>query len=252
MALWSPAPRSSFSATFAPELRGLASEIMRDPKRIEIGLAAPAQTVEHRICPVAPDRKTALLLRLLEQIDAASVLIFTRTKHRANRVAKQIGRSGRRTAVLHSNRSQNQRQRALDGFRSGEVQLLVATDIASRGLDVETISHVINYDIPGSADDYIHRIGRTGRAERSGDALTLVTNDDRAAVRDIERALGQPIPVHTVEGFEAAPVAAASATASAGSAGRRGSDAARSSGGRRHWPGQGSSSRRSSARRSAR
>ncbi|HUS80592.1 MAG TPA: DEAD/DEAH box helicase, partial [Armatimonadota bacterium] len=215
-----------FSATFAPELKGLASEIMRDPGRIEMGLAAPAHTVEHRLCPVAQDRKTEMLLRLLDQTKTASVLIFTRTKHRADRVAKQIGRSGHRAAVLHSNRSQNQRQRALDGFRSGEVQLLVATDIAARGLDVERISHVINYDIPGSADDYIHRIGRTGRAQRSGDALTLVTADDRATVRDIERVLGRSIPVHTIEGFDAGTI---TATAPQPSATRRSSGGQRSS-----------------------
>jgi len=202
-----------FSATFAPELDRFAREILRDPERIEIGITAPAETVAHALCPVAHDRKTALLLALLECTDTASVLVFTRTKHRANRLAKQIGRAGRQAAVLHSNRSQNQRQKALDAFRSGKVRLLVATDIASRGLDVDTISHVINYDIPGSADDYIHRIGRTGRAERAGDAITLVTPDDRDAVRDIERALGGRIPVRTVEGFDAGAMAMAEAQA---------------------------------------
>jgi ATP-dependent RNA helicase RhlE len=121
-------------------------------------------------------------------------------------VAKQIGQCGYRTAVLHSNRTQGQRQRALDGFRRGEFQLLVATDIAARGLDIETISHVINYDIPDTVDAYIHRIGRTGRAERNGDALTLVTADDRATVRDIERHLGSSIDVQKVEGFDFGPV----------------------------------------------
>ena len=191
-----------FGATFAPELGQLASEILRDPKRIAIGATAPAHTVEHSLCPVDHKEKTSLLLRLLDQSDTASVLIFTRTKHRADRVLKQIKRSGHRAAVLHSNRSQGQRQKALDGFRSGKYQLLVATDVASRGLDVATISHVINYDIPDCADAYIHRIGRTGRAERSGDALTLVTADDCDTVRDIERALGEPISVRKVEGFE--------------------------------------------------
>ncbi len=217
-----------FSATFAPELNRFAAEILRDPERIEIGLRAPAQTVAHSLCPVAPEQKTELLLRLLDETNTASVLIFTRTKHRANRLVKQIGRAGLNAAVLHSNKSQNQRQKALDGFRSGQVQLLVATDIASRGLDVDTISHVINYDIPNTADDYIHRIGRTGRAERTGDAITLVTSDDRAAVRDIERALGEPISVRTVDGFEygAATPVAATASAQRRSTGRR-------SGGRR-------------------
>lgn len=191
-----------FSATFAPELGHLAADILRRPQRIAIGLAAPADTVAHTLCPVAHNEKTALLLRLLDETKTSSVLVFTRTKHRADRVASQIKRSGYRTAVLHSNRTQSQRQQALDGFRSGRYELLVATDIASRGLDVTAISHVINYDIPDTADAYIHRIGRTGRAERSGDALTLVTADDRAIVRDIERALGEPITVRRVEGFD--------------------------------------------------
>jgi len=220
-----------FSATFAPELNRFAAEILRDPERIEIGLKAPAQTVAHALCPVAPTQKTELLLRLLEQTETRSVLIFTRTKHRANRLAKQIARAGYEAAVLHSNRSQNQRQKALDGFRSGRVQLLVATDIAARGLDVDTISHVINYDIPKCADDYIHRIGRTGRAERSGDAITLVTGEDRATVRDIEKALGGRIAVRTVEGFEAGAPAREPEMATATPAPSSGSR--RSRGGRR-------------------
>ncbi len=191
-----------YSATFAPELGRLAAEILRNPQRIEMGLSAPAETVEHTLCPVAHTQKTELLLKLLEQTDTDSVLIFTRTKHRADRVAEQIERCGHRAAVLHSNRTQSQRQKALDGFRSGRYQLLVATDIAARGLDVASISHVINYDIPDTADAYIHRIGRTGRAERNGEALTLVTVDDRDTVRDIERALGEPIAVRKIEGFE--------------------------------------------------
>ncbi len=200
-----------FSATFARELTQLGSEILNKPERIEMGITAPADTVEHMICPVAQNQKTDLLLRLLERDEIKSVLIFTRTKHRADRVAAKIGHSGYTTAVLHSNRSQNQRQRALDGFRSGKFQLLVATDIAARGLDVDTISHVINYDIPNSADDYIHRIGRTGRAERSGDALTLVTADDSSTIRAIEHALGKKIAVRRIDDFDyGMPTAAAS------------------------------------------
>ena len=210
-----------FSATFAPELDRFAREILRDPARIEIGLVAPAQTVKHALCPVAPDRKTEMLLALLDATDVSSALIFTRTKHRANRLAKQIGRSGRGAAVLHSNRSQNQRRKALDAFRTGEVWLMVATDIASRGLDVDTISHVINYDVPGSADDYIHRVGRTGRAERSGDAITFVTPEDRGAVRDIERTLGERISVRNIEGFETVATAATAGAPATGSKGPR-------------------------------
>jgi ATP-dependent RNA helicase RhlE len=191
-----------FGATFAPELDRLAREILRDPKRVQEGISAPASTVEHTLCPVSQERKTEILLRLLDETDTRSVLVFTRTKHRADRVAAQIERAGYRTATLHSNKSQGARQKALDGFRSGEYQLLVATDIAARGLDIASISHVINYDVPDCADAYIHRIGRTGRAERTGDAFTLVTADDHATLRDIERALGEPITVRKVEGFD--------------------------------------------------
>jgi ATP-dependent RNA helicase RhlE len=191
-----------FSATFATELERLAADIMRQPQRVQMGLAAPPSCVAHALCPVAHDQKTELLLCLLQQTKTRSVLIFTRTKHRADRVARQIERSGHKTAVLHSNRSQGQRQQALDGFRSGKIQLLVATDIAARGLDIATISHVINYDIPDTPDAYIHRIGRTGRMERAGDALTMVTADDHATVREIERALGKSIAVSKIEGFD--------------------------------------------------
>jgi ATP-dependent RNA helicase RhlE len=220
-----------FSATFAPELNRLASEILRDPQRVEMGLSAPACTVEHSLLPVAQTQKTPLLLRLLEQTETKSVLIFTRTKHRADRVAAQIERSGLRTAVLHSNRSQGQRQKALDGFRSGQFQLLVATDIAARGLDIDSISHVINYDIPDTADAYIHRIGRTGRAERTGDALTLVTAGDHDTVREIERALGEAITIRKIEGFDYD--AADFAVASTGRGGRGGATMTSWSGGAR-------------------
>ena len=191
-----------FSATFAPELQLLARQTLRNPQRVDVGLGAPVKTVAHALYPVPQHLKTALLLQLLRTTDTNSVLIFTRTKHRANRVAEQIARAGHATAVLHSNKSQNQRQHALDNFRAGKVQILVATDIAARGLDIATISHVINYDIPDTADAYIHRIGRTGRAEREGDALTLVTSEDTATIREIERALKQPIERRTVAEFD--------------------------------------------------
>ncbi|HEY0607592.1 MAG TPA: DEAD/DEAH box helicase [Herpetosiphonaceae bacterium] len=191
-----------FSATFAPELQQLAADSLRNPKRVDVATSAPTKTVAHALYPVAQHLKTKLLLKLLSTTDTNSVLIFTRTKHRANRVAEQIGRAGYNTAVLHSNKSQNQRQLALDNFRSGKVQILVATDIAARGIDVATISHVINYDIPDTADTYIHRIGRTGRAEREGDAMTLVTGEDTAMVRDIERVLKAPIERRTLPDFD--------------------------------------------------
>ncbi len=191
-----------FSATFAPELQTLANQTMRKPERVDAGMNAPVKTVTHALYPVGQHLKTPLLLELLRATDTKSVLIFTRTKHRANRVAQQVEREGYSMAVLHSNKSQNQRQIALDRFRKGQAQILVATDIAARGLDIATISHVINYDIPDTADAYIHRIGRTGRAEREGDALTLVTGEDTLTVRDIERALRAPIERRTVQNFD--------------------------------------------------
>lgn len=191
-----------FSATFADELMRLAKDSLIDPQRVEIGITAPPNTVTHVLYPCPQHLKTSLILRLLDETDANSVLVFTRTKHRADRVAQQIKRAGYKTSALHSNKSQNQRQAALDDFRSGKCQVLVATDIAARGIDVEGISHVINYDIPDTPDTYIHRIGRTGRAERDGDAMTLITRDDHDIVRDIEKTLGAPIERREVEDFD--------------------------------------------------
>ncbi|HET6454886.1 MAG TPA: DEAD/DEAH box helicase [Armatimonadota bacterium] len=191
-----------FSATFAPELMQLAASAMKNPLRVEVDLRAPARSVAHALYPCPQHLKTSLVLKLLDDTDTNSVLIFTRTKHRANRVALQIQRAGYKTSALHANKSQSQRQSALDDFRSGRCQILVATDIAARGLDIESISHVINYDIPDTADMYIHRIGRTGRMEREGDAMTLISQDDAGTVWDIEKALGTPIERRNLEGFD--------------------------------------------------
>ena len=212
-----------FSATFPREVEELASQSLHRPERIAVDLARPAHTVAHALFPVAPHLKTNLLLALLEQTATDSVMIFTRTKHRAQRLARQIEREGYKVTSLHSNRSQNQRQSALNGFKGGTYQIMVATDIAARGLDVESISHVINYDMPDTADAYIHRIGRTGRAQRTGDAFTLSTNEDDAMVRTLEKIMGQRIPRQTLAGFDyaaAAPEREASSPAQAGS--RRG------------------------------
>ncbi len=195
-----------FSATMPSEIAELARSTTHNAKTIQIGLVRPPNTVAHAIYPVAQHLKTGLLLELLQHTDTESVLIFTRTKHRANRVHQQLVRSGYKAAALHSNRSQNQRQAALDGFRDGSVQVLVATDIAARGIDVERISHVINYDIPDTADAYIHRIGRTGRAARTGDAFTLVSPEDTLMVKTIEKALGKQLERRTMQSFDyAAP-----------------------------------------------
>jgi ATP-dependent RNA helicase RhlE len=182
-----------FSATCPAALSKQVSRMAPDAVRVQIGPTQPAQTIAHALYPVEAHRKTALLLALLHQHDRGSILVFTRTKHRANRVLKQIKQAGHQAACLHSNRTQKQRQTALDDFRSGTVRVLVATDIAARGIDVQQISHVINYDVPDTSDAYIHRIGRTGRAERNGAAFTLITPNDSTQVSAIERALGVPL-----------------------------------------------------------
>ncbi|HEY3376136.1 MAG TPA: DEAD/DEAH box helicase, partial [Armatimonadota bacterium] len=191
-----------FSATFAPELNTFVNKTLRQPHRIEMGIAAPAETIEHALYPVPQHLKTPLLMELLKQMNTNSVLIFTRTKHRANRIKDQLVKAGYNAGVLHSNKSQNQRQLALDSFRSGQIDILVATDIAARGIDVATISHVINYDVPDCADSYIHRIGRTGRAERDGEALTFITSADGQILRDIERTLGERIEQRRLADFD--------------------------------------------------
>lgn len=191
-----------FAATFPTEVEQLAAQVLKQPQRIAMGLARPAQTVSHALYPVPAHLKTSLLLALLKRTETESVLIFTRTKFRAQKLAQQIERAGHKVTSLHSNRTQGQRQAALKGFRSGHHQIMVATDIAARGLDVESISHVINYDMPDTADAYIHRIGRTGRAERSGDAFTLVTPEDNDMVRTLERIMGNPLERMNLPDFD--------------------------------------------------
>jgi ATP-dependent RNA helicase RhlE len=199
-----PARRQTmlFSATFPKEIEHLAAQTLHRPKRVAIGLARPAHTVAHTLYPVPQHLKRGLLLKLLEQTDTNSVLIFTRTKHRARRLVKQIMRSGYKVTGLHSDRTQNQRRSALNGFKQGRHQIMVATDIAARGLDIDSISHVINFDMPDTADAYIHRIGRTGRAKRTGEAFTLVTPDDHAMVQKIERVMKQKLPQQTLPDFD--------------------------------------------------
>lgn len=191
-----------FSATLSPELEGLVATTAPDAIRVQIGQVRPAHTIAHALYPVPNHHKTALLLALLQHANEGSVLVFTRTKHRANRLLQQIAREGHSAAALHSNRSQNQRKIAMDGFRSGHFRILVATDIAARGIDVERVSHVINFDVPDTADAYIHRIGRTGRAERTGTAFTLITPEDYDQVRAIERVVGRAIERRELTGFD--------------------------------------------------
>ncbi len=189
-----------FSATMPSEISNLAHEVLHDPETVQVDHVAPAVTVSHALYPVEEARKTDLLLAMLEKIDTSSVLVFTRTKHRAKRLGEKLAKTGYRATSLQGNLSQNRRQEALDGFRNGSYQILVATDIAARGIDVSQVSHVINYDMPNTTEAYIHRIGRTGRASRSGEAFTLVTTDDRAMERALERVLGRPIERRSVAG----------------------------------------------------
>lgn len=199
-----PAKRQTmlFSATFDTAVERLAAKELRTPQRYAIGSDAPSATVAHALYPVPQHLKPGLLEKLLRERTVHSALVFTRTKHRADRVAEKIKRAGFTTAALHSNKSQNQRKQAMDRFRTGQITVLVATDIAARGLDVANISHVINFDMPDSATTYIHRIGRTGRAECTGDAFTLVTKEDKETIRDIEKILGTAIERRTLEGFD--------------------------------------------------
>jgi ATP-dependent RNA helicase RhlE len=199
-----PAKRQTmlFSATFPPEIEQLAGQALHNPQRIAVGLSQPAKTVAHALYPIAQHLKTNLTLELLKRTDTNSVLIFTRTKHRASRLARQIEREGYRVTALHSDRTQNQRQNALDGFRKGAYQIMVATDIAARGIDVEQISHVINFDVPHHPEDYVHRIGRTGRAQSVGDAFTIMTAEDVQEVAAIEHFIGQKVPRVKLEGFD--------------------------------------------------
>jgi ATP-dependent RNA helicase RhlE len=191
-----------FSATMPAEIRRLAGDILRNPAVVQVGATAPADTVSHALYPVAQHLKTALLLKLLENTNPRSVLVFTRTKHRAKSLGNKLVAAGYRSASLQGNLSQTRRQSALDGFRNGTFQILVATDIAARGIDVTQISHVINYDIPSTPEAYIHRIGRTGRATHSGEAFTLVTGEDGDMVRAINRLIGSEIEQRTLSTFD--------------------------------------------------
>ncbi len=191
-----------FSATMPDEIRHLANDVLNNPVALRVDNAAPPDTVSHSIYPVDQHLKTSLLIKLLRDADTGSVLIFTRTKHRAESLARHLANTGHRAASLQGNLSQSRRQAAMNGFRNGTYQILVATDIAARGIDVTRVSHVINYDIPDTADAYIHRIGRTGRASRNGDAYTLVTNEDKGMIRAIETVLGSTIERRTVDDFD--------------------------------------------------
>src|SRR5678815_470806 len=185
-----------------PEISSLIQWAMRNPQTIEIGQRrSPAETVKHVVYPVAEDQKTDLLRALLDSVNYDSVIVFCRTKNRADRIGHMLKKNNHAVATLHSNRTQREREQALEGFREGRYEVLVATDIASRGLDIEDVSHVINYDVPQHPEDYVHRIGRTGRAEASGDAFTLMVAEDRGHVASIERFIGKKIERTKLESF---------------------------------------------------
>jgi ATP-dependent RNA helicase RhlE len=193
-----------FSATMPPEVEALARKYLRKPVVIQVGRRSQAvNTVTHAVYPVPKSRKTSLLLHLLENEAALdSVLIFTRTKHGADKLLGELRRGGIQAETMHGDRSQSERTRALENFKSGATRVLVATDIAQRGLDIFGISHVVNYDVPTQAEDYVHRIGRTGRAAATGDAFTFMSPDEISMVRLIESVLGQQIPRIQVPGYD--------------------------------------------------
>ncbi|MGD0727327.1 MAG: DEAD/DEAH box helicase [Spirochaetia bacterium] len=192
-----------FSATLPPAIVTLSRELLRDPVRLNIDRKpAPATGITHSVFPVPSDRKSNLFLELLGKGITGSVLVFTRTKHRANRLADFLDHNGVQCARIHGNRSQSQRTAALAGFKQGKFQVLVATDIAARGIDVEALGSVVNFDVPHQPEDYIHRVGRTARAQLKGDALTLVSPEEERDFGAIERALGRRLPRQRVEGFD--------------------------------------------------
>jgi ATP-dependent RNA helicase RhlE len=200
-----PAKRQTlfFSATMPAEIATLAREMLRNPVTINLERkSSPAVGITQAVYPVARELKSALLVELLQRNVVAEAIVFTRTKHRANRLADFIERHGISTARIHGNRSQNQRTQALEGFKSGRHRVLVATDIVARGIDVEDLSHVINFDVPADPDSYIHRVGRTARAEATGDAFTFVSPDETQDLAAIERAIGRSLPRVTLPGFD--------------------------------------------------
>jgi ATP-dependent RNA helicase RhlE len=200
-----PKPKQTlfFSATMPPEIAKLAKDLLHNPVTLNAERQAmPASGVTQSVYPVPQDAKPALLLELLHRQEIGNVIVFTRTKHRANKVAKYLMARGVNAERIHGDRSQNQRTEALEGFKSGKYRVLVATDIAARGIDVEALEHVVNFDVPAVPEDYIHRVGRTARAQRTGEALTFVSSDEEPQLRDIEKAIKTRLPRETLPGFD--------------------------------------------------
>ena len=226
-----------FSATMPAEISKFARQIMSNPHKIQVDFEKPVDTVRHALYPVEPHLKGKLLIALFKQEYMETALVFTRTKRRAQRVGRQLEKAGYKAASLHGDMSQSQRKRSLDGFRNGSYQVLVATDIAARGIDISDITHVINFDIPDTVEAYVHRIGRTGRAAKSGDAYTLVSKCDRDMVMSIEMKMNQELLCEKIEGFDYNEKPSVDYEANAGRGGNRGG---RSSGGRGAGNGRGS------------
>ncbi len=192
-----------FSATMPAPIAALSQEMLNKPVTLNLQRqSAPAKGITQAVYPVSQDLKSALLVELLKRGDMPQALVFTRTKHRANRLASQLVTNGIKAERIHGNRSQSQRTQALAGFKDGAYQVLVATDIAARGIDVEALGHVVNFDVPVAAEDYIHRVGRTARAEATGEAFTFVSPDEEGELKQIERAIGKQLPRVTVSGFD--------------------------------------------------
>ncbi len=190
-----------FSATFDQKIQALIKQFLKNPIIVEIARSTPSQNVTQMVYPVQRAQKVALLQALLELSNMTSALVFTRTKHGANRLSETLQNMGKSVTVIHGNKSQSQRQSALQGFKEKRFQILVATDIAARGIDVKDISHVINFDVPLHSEDYVHRIGRTGRATSVGEAFTLVAPDEESYIKDIERLIGKQIPRSVIPDF---------------------------------------------------
>jgi ATP-dependent RNA helicase RhlE len=254
-----PARRQTlfFSATMPPPIAELSREMLKNPATINLERrSAPAVGITHAAYPVAQHLKAPLLVKLLTGPDMHDALVFTRTKHRANRLAKYLGEQGIKVERIHGNRSQSQRTEALSGFKSGKYRVLVATDIAARGIDVTALGHVVNFDVPHVAEDYIHRVGRTARAEQTGAAYTLVSNEEEGDLRGIERAISQRLPRVTLPDFDynarAEPPAARPQGNGRGhhghqaARGPRGAHDPRAPRARRPWPGRERDRRRSS------
>src|SRR6478735_4384697 len=192
-----------FSAAFSDDVRQLADGLLHDPAKIQVTPRnTTAELIDQLVIPVDRERKRDLLRELVALGRVKQALVFTRTKHGANRLAENLGKDGIKAAAIHGNKSQNQRVKALDDFKAGRVDILVATDVAARGLDIEQLPHVINFELPMVPEDYVHRIGRTGRAEKTGDAISLVCVDEAPLLREIEKLLGRSIPTEVIPGFE--------------------------------------------------